>query len=100
MGERLQERRKINKNISWKGGMMPEQCFFRFPQCCTKFETRNLKIAETPKMIEKVETGTINRERRKTMIAILEVEVATNITHINLQQKSPLKMTKKLAYSS
>lgn len=26
---------------------------------------RNLKIAETPKMIGKVETGTINGERRK-----------------------------------
>ena len=52
------------------------------------------------KMIEKVETGTINRERRKTMIAILEVEVATNITHINFQQTSPLKMIKKLAYTS
>ena len=51
-------------------------------------------------MIEKVETGTINRERRKTMIAILEVKVATNITHINFQQTSPLKMIKKLAYTS
>ena len=41
MGERLGERRrKINKNISWKGGMVPEQRFFRFPQRCTKFKTR------------------------------------------------------------
>ena len=29
------------------------------------------------------------------MIAILEVEVTTNITHINPQQTNPLKMTKK-----
>ena len=36
-------------------------------------------------------TGTINREKRKTMIA---VEVTTNITHINPQQTNPLKMTK------
>ena len=43
---------------------------------------RNIKIAETPKMIGKVGTGTINRERRKTMIVVLEVEVTTNITHI------------------
>ena len=74
MGERLQERRrKINQNISWKGGMVPEQHFFRLPQCCTKFETR----------------------KEISMIAILEVEVTTNITHINPQQTNPLKMTKK-----
>ena len=47
------------------------------------------------KMIRKVETGTINRERRKTMIAVLTVEVTTNITHINFHQRNPLKMTKK-----
>ena len=40
-------------------------------------------MAETPKT--------------KRMIAVLEVEieVTTNITHINLQQRNPLKMTKK-----
>ena len=69
MEERLQERRgKINPNISLKGRMVPEQRFFRFLQCCTKFhkkKKKNLKITETPKMIGKVETGTINRERRK-----------------------------------
>ena len=43
-------------------------------------------------MIGKVETGTINRERRKTMIVVLEVEVTTNITHIT---NKPIKMTKK-----
>ena len=95
MGERLQERtKKINKNISWKGGMVPEQRFFRFLQCCTR-NKRNLKIAEPPKMIGKVETDTINRERGKTMITVLEVQVTTNITHINLQQRNPIKMTKK-----
>ena len=46
-------------------------------------------------MIEKAETGTINRERRKTMIVVLEAEVTTNITHIKPQQTNPLKMTKK-----
>ena len=46
-------------------------------------------------MIGKVETGTINTERRKTIITVLEVEVTTNITHINLQQANPTKMTKK-----
>ena len=46
-------------------------------------------------MIGKVETGTINRERRKTMTVVLEVEVTTSISHINLQQTNPLKMTKK-----
>ena len=54
-------------------------------------------------MIGKVETATINRERRKTMIAVLEVEVTTNITHINSQQPNPLKMNglqKRMAYSS
>ena len=54
---------------------------------------RNLKIAEPPKMIGKVETSIINR-RRKTMITILEVEV-TNIIQINLLQTNPIKMTKK-----
>ena len=44
---------------------------------------KNLKVAETPKMIGNVKTGLINRERRKTMIAVLAVEVTTNITHIN-----------------
>ena len=56
---------------------------------------RNLKIAEPPKKIGKVETGRINRGRRKTMIAVLEVEVTINITYINLQQTNPIKMTKK-----
>ena len=46
-------------------------------------------------MIGKVETGTINRERRKTMVAVLAVEVTTNLTHINPQQTNPLKMRKK-----
>ena len=44
-------------------------------------------------MIAKVETSTIYRERRKAMIAVLEVEV-TNITHIKPQQTNALKMTK------
>ena len=56
---------------------------------------RNLKLAEPPKIIGKVETGTINRESRKTMITVLEVEVTTNITHVNLEQTNPIKMTKK-----
>ena len=55
--------------------MVLEQCFFKFPQCYTKFEKRNLKIAKTLKMTRKVETSTINRDIRKTMIAILTVEV-------------------------
>ena len=57
---------------------------------------RNLKISETPKMIGKVETDTIKRERRKTlsMIAVIKVEVTTNITHINPQQTNLLKMIK------
>ena len=33
--------------------MVPEERFFKFPQCCTKFEKRNLKIAKTPKIIGK-----------------------------------------------
>ena len=52
-------------------------------------------MAKTLKMIRKVETDTINIEKRKTMIALLTVEVTTNITHINSQQTKPLKMTKK-----
>ena len=44
-------------------------------------------------MIGKVETSTINRERRKIMITVLAVEVTTNIMHINPQQTNPLKMT-------
>ena len=39
-------------------------------------------------MIGKVEAGTINRERRKTMIAVFEVEVTAAITHINSQEIS------------
>ena len=54
---------------------------------------RNLKIAETPEMIGKVESSTIYRERRKAMKAVLEVEV-TNITRIKPQQTNVLKMTK------
>ena len=60
----------------------------------------NLKIAKTPNMTAKVEGGTINREIRKTMIAVLAEEVTTKITHINSQQIKPLKMTKKTAYTS
>ena len=51
-------------------------------------------------MIRKVETGTINRERRKKMISVLEEEVTTNITHINPQQANPLKMAKKNGHTS
>ena len=46
-------------------------------------------------MIQKVEPSTIDRERRKTMIAVLPVEVATKITYVNPQQINPLKMAKK-----
>ena len=46
-------------------------------------------------MIEKEEIGRVNRERRKTMVTVLEVEVTTNITLINLQQTNPIKITKK-----
>ena len=56
---------------------------------------RNLNIAKTPKMTRKVETSTINREIRKTMIAVLVGEVTASRTHINSQQTKPLKMTKK-----
>ena len=55
----------------------------------------NLKIAKTPKITAKVETGTINREIRKTVIAVLAVEVTTKITQIDSQQTKSLKMTKK-----
>ena len=76
--------------------MVPEQRFFRFPQCCkVREKKRNLKIVETSKMIGKVETSTINRERRKAMIAVLAVGVTTNVSHINSQQTNTLKMTKK-----
>ena len=56
---------------------------------------RYLKIAEPPEMIGKEEIGRVNRERRKTMVTVLEVEVTTNITLINLQQTNPIKITKK-----
>ena len=46
-------------------------------------------------MIGKVETNTISRERRKTTIAVLEVEVTTSITHINPKEANPLKIAKK-----
>ena len=46
-------------------------------------------------MSGKEEIGTVNRERRKTMVTVLEVEVTTNITLINLQQTNPIKITKK-----
>ena len=47
-----------------KRGIVPEQRFFRFPQCCTKFEKKiNLKKVETLKTIGKVEeASTINRD--------------------------------------
>ena len=56
---------------------------------------RNLKIAEPPEMTGKEEIGRVNRERRKTMVTVLEVEVTTNITLINLHQTNPIKITKK-----
>ena len=98
MGKRLQERRrKINKTISWKGGRVPEQRFFRLSAMLHKVwdKKRNLKIAESLKMIGKVETGAINRERRKATTSIHEVEVTTNITQKNPQQTNSIKMTKK-----
>ena len=56
---------------------------------------RKEKKSQDSKNSGKVETSTINREIRKTMIAVLVVEVITNITHINSQQSKALKMTKK-----
>ena len=89
MGERLKERRrKINQKVSLKGVMLPEQRFFRFPQCCTKFETKESKASRNSKNDRKGRAGTINRERRKTMIAVFEVEVTATITHINSQEIS------------
>ena len=55
----------------------------------------NLKIAETPKMIGKVETGTINRERRKTMTVVLEVEVKTQHNSHKPSTNKPIKNDKK-----
>ena len=46
-----------------------------------------------PKTIGKVETDTINRERRKTMIA---VQVKTYLTHINSQKTKPLLKVQKI----
>ena len=65
--------------------MVPEQRFFMSPQCSAKFEKKNPKIAETPKINGKVETSKINRERRNTMTVTLAADVTTNITHINRQ---------------
>ena len=50
-------------------------------------------ITEIPKTIGKVETDTINRERRKTMIA---VQVKTYLTHINSQKTKPLLKVQKI----
>lgn len=55
-------------------------------------------ITEIPKTIGKVETDTINRERRKTMIA---VQVKTYITQINSQKtKALLKVQKIMAHAN
>ena len=58
-------------------------------------QEKKSQVSRTPKIIGKIKTGTINRESRKTMITVLEVEVTTNITHVNLEQTNPIKMTKK-----
>ena len=59
---------------------------------------RNLKIAETPKMIGKIENRAISIKTRKTITFVLEVEVITNITHINpLQTKLRKRKGKKQA---
>ena len=55
-------------------------------------------ITVIPKTIGKVETDTINRERRKTMIA---VQVKTYITQINSQKtKALLKVQKIMAHAN
>ena len=54
---------------------------------------RNRMITVIPKTIGKVETDTINRERRKTMIA---VQVKTYLTHINSQKTKPLLKVQKI----
>ena len=69
--------------------MVPEQRFFMSSQCSTKFEKKNPKIAETPKITGKVETSKINRERTNTITVTLAADVTTNITHINRQQTNP-----------
>ena len=52
------------------------------------FNSHDINTVENTSCIPigKVETDTINRERRKTMIIVVAVEVTTNITHINPQQ--------------
>ena len=91
MGERLQE--IFHGKEEWYLNNVSSG-FCKVAQVWDK--KRNLKISETPKMIGKVETDTIKRERRKTlsMIAVIKVEVTTNITHINPQQTNLLKMIK------
>ena len=54
--------------------MVPEQRFFMSPQCSTKFEKKNPKIAETPKITGKIETSKINRERRNTITVTFAVQ--------------------------
>ena len=89
MGERLKERRRnINQKVSLKGVMVPEQRFFRFPQCCTKFETKESKASRNSKNDWKGRKRHNQRRKKKTMIAVLEVEVTATITHINSQEIS------------
>ena len=91
MVERLQEKKGKSKyfmerrNGTWTTLLQVFQMLHKVWD-----KKRNLKTAETPKIIQKVETGTINRESRKIIIAVPKVEVTIKITHINSQ----LKMTK------
>ena len=79
--------------------MVPEQRFFISPKCSAKFEKKNPKIAENPKINGKVETSKINRERRNTITVTRAADVTTNITHINHQQTNPSN-EKKMAYTT
>ena len=85
----------IKRNGTWTAPLQVSTMLHKFRE-----KKRNLKIAKTLKMTGKVETSTINREVRKTMIAVLPVEVTANITHINSQQTKPLKWWKRMAYIS
>ena len=42
MRDPAKKRGNINQNILWKRGMVPEQRFFMFPQCCRKFEKKKI----------------------------------------------------------
>ena len=102
MGERLKERRRnINQKVSLKGVMVPEQRFFRFPQCCTKFETKESKASRNSKNDRKGRNRHNQQRKKKNNDSCSRSRSNSHHNSHKLSRNKPIKDDKKrMTYTS